>query len=215
MTDREKPEEKLCKIFNEKKCNTMDGIDKLLDYSIISIRRFLKKIGYYSSFTHNSKWYTLRSIPDFNRKGIWFHQDIGFSKHGNLTQTILYFINESGQGITAKELFENLAIPCHAILNLMYKRKQVDRSKASRGFFYLSIDPKKRQKQLSKRIALPSDSEAVMILVELMRHPAYSLDEIVSSLLEKNVACGVDAIERLLSHHGLEKKTQKSLKKFY
>lgn len=207
MTDRGNPAEKLCKIFNDRKCYTIDSIDKLLDYSIISIRRFLKKIGYYSSFTHNSKWYTLQSIPDFDRNGIWFYQDIGFSKHGNLTQTILYFVNNSGQGITAKELFGNLSIPCHAILNLMYKRKQVDRSKALRGFFYLSVDPQKRQKQLSKRIALPSDSEAVMILVELMKHPAYSLDKIVSCLSAKNVACGADAIERLLSHHGLEKKT--------
>lgn len=206
MADRGNPTEKLCEVFDDQKCHTIAEIHKLLDYSTISIRRFLKKVGYYSSFTHNSKWYILWTTPNFDRKGIWFYQDIGFSKHGNLTQTILYFVNNSGQGVTAKELFDYLSTPCHAILNQMYKRKQIDRSKTSRGFFYLSIDLLKRQKQFSKRIALPSDSEAVMILVEMMKHPAYTIAEIASCLSKKNVVCGVDAIERLLSHHGLKKK---------
>ena len=105
------PQERLASLFDQKKCWTIEQLTHSLPYSTISIRRFLKDIGYYSSFTHNSMWYTLHSIPAFNRRGLWFYQDIGFSKHGNLKQTILNFVNKSPHGLTAKELFEILLIP--------------------------------------------------------------------------------------------------------
>jgi len=32
--------------------------------------KIVKKIGYYSSFTHNGKWYTLQDIPEFDTNGL-------------------------------------------------------------------------------------------------------------------------------------------------
>ena len=89
MTKVKNPQDRVVQLFNQKKCWTIEGLTRSLDYSIISIRRFLKDIRYYSSFTHNSMWYTLHTIPLFNKRGLWFYQQIAFSKHGNLKQTIL------------------------------------------------------------------------------------------------------------------------------
>ena len=133
------PQDRLLVLFDQKKCWTIEELSYSLNYSTISIRRFLKDIGYYSSFTHNSRWYTPYSIPLFNKRGLWFYQGIGFSKHGNLKQTILNFVNKSTQGLTAQEIFEILLIPCHSVLNQMYTKNQIDRFNTQRGFVYLSI----------------------------------------------------------------------------
>jgi len=208
MVKKRDSQTELCRIFKRKKCYTIDELTKKLNYSQISTRRFLKQAGYYSSYTHNSKWYTLKSIPNFSKRGIWFYQNIGFSLHGNLTQTILHFIDSSTQGLTVKELYECLAVPCYTILNLMSKRKQIERLKTVNGFVYLSIDFEKKQKQTSLRVPLPSDTEAVLILVEFIKHPDYSILEIASTLTKQGIPCESDTIERLFSHHNLKKKVK-------
>jgi len=41
--------------------------------SRMSIFRRLKEIGYFSSFSHAGKYYTLTNIPQFDENGLWFH----------------------------------------------------------------------------------------------------------------------------------------------
>ena len=208
------PQDRLVSLFDQKKCWTIEQLTHSLDYSTISVRRFLKNIGYYNSFTHNSRWYTLHSIPAFNRRGLWFYQDIGFSKHGNLKQTILNFINKSPHGLTAKELFEILLIPCHAVLNQMYKKNQIDRFNTQRGFVYLSIDDKRRQRQLrrlhsqlmrAKDPGALNAQAAVYVLVEYIKHPEASAAELSKAVEKKDVKASPEAITRLFKEHDLKK----------
>ena len=108
MQVRDKPLKQLERLFSQKKCWRIDELHQLLNYSIISIRGFLKQVGYFSSFTHNNKWYTLSYLPVFDKNGLWFYEAIGFSKHGNLKKSILYFINKSPKGLSAEQLAELL-----------------------------------------------------------------------------------------------------------
>ena len=95
MQKQPKPLVKLDELFSQQYCWTIEQLTSELDYSAISIRRFLKQLGYFNSFTHNSKWYTLSSIPEFDKNGLWFYNQIGFSRHGNLNHNIVHFINKS------------------------------------------------------------------------------------------------------------------------
>jgi hypothetical protein len=208
------PRERLVLLFDQKKCWTIDELTRSLDYSTISIRRFLKDIGYYSSYTHNSRWYTLHSIPSFNKRGIWFYQEIGFSKHGNLKQSIFHFVTKSSQGLTAKELFDILLIPCHPVLNQMYKKNQIDRFNTQKGYVYLSIDHQKRQRQLhrlqsqlitAKEPELLNAQAAVHVLVEYIKHPEASADELSKAVEKKKVKASPEAITRLFREHDLKK----------
>ena len=206
------------KLFQEQKCLTLEALGKSLDYSVRSIQRLLKKTGYYSSFTHNSKWYVLRETPSFSETGLWFHNEIGFSKHGNLNRTIYYFVNQSSQGLTAKEISEIITIACHPVLTVMHKKGMIDRIKTRRGFVYISQEKriKERQEHLiaqSKKRPFPSDSDAVRILVELIKNPSYTAEDLSSSLGDE-ITCETESITRLLQHHELEKKTRKRWKKF-
>jgi len=159
-------------------------------------------------------WYTLHGIPLFNKRGLWFYQEIGFSKHGNLKQTILNFVNQSPQGLTAKEIFDILLVPCHPVLNVMYKSKQIDRFSTQRGFVYLSIDDKKRQRQFNrlqfklipaKRIQPLTPQAAVYVLAEFIKRPGASFVELSEAVEKREVKASPEAIAILFKEHELKK----------
>jgi len=215
MAKLQPPQERLLQLFDEKKCYTIQDLSHCLHYSVISIRRFLKELGYCSSFTHNSKWYTLLTIPSFNKDGLWFYKKIGFSEHGNLNQTILYFVNNSAQGPTAKELLDIILVPCHPVLNVMYKKKQIDRSRTLRGFVYLSPieDIKKLQlDRLQSRTVIPTKQihrltaqGAVYVLVEFIKQPNASFSQISSAVAKRHIIAPKEAIAQLFKDHDIKK----------
>lgn len=216
MQSRGKPLDQLKKLFSQKKCWTIDELHQAFTYSIISIRGFLKQVGYFSSFTHNSKWYTLSSIPAFDRNGLWFHEAIGFSKHGNLKKSILYFINKSPKGLSAKQLAEILSIPCHAVLNHMFKSGDIDRFKGKRDFIYLSSVPEKNKWQLARlqsQVVEVSEPQkliaqtAVYVLIEFIKHPHASFAELSRFVAKRQVIATPEQIAHFFEEHDL-KKTQ-------
>lgn len=83
-------------------------------------------------------------------------------------------------------------------------------------WIWFAADPETREKQKQTRLArvvdangrrMPSDMEAVMILVELIRHPNSSREQIARQLEPKGLDIDTAAIRRLLAHHDLLKKT--------
>ena len=213
MANRTDAHSQLAELFNQEKCYTIDELSRRLNYSLISIRRFLKVMGYYSSFTHNSKWYTLRSIPSFDNNGIWFYRDIGFCKHGNLNQTIGRFIDKSFQGLTAKDLFNILSVPCHPVLNQMYKKKRIDRFNTPKGFVYLSVSESKKRLQLNrlqmltppKKIERFNPQTAVYVLVEFIKNPKASFFELSVAVKKKGGKASQQAIAQLFKDYDLKK----------
>jgi hypothetical protein len=211
---RGKPLVQIEKLFWQQKCWTIEQLHQTLNYSIISVRGFLKQIGYFSSFTHNSKWYTLSSIPDFDNNGLWFHENIGFSKHGNFKESILYFINKSPKGLSAKQLAEILSTPCHAVLNHMYKSGAIDRFKYKTDFIYLSSASEKNKRQLVRLqsqfvdVSAPqklSAQTAVYVLVEFIKQPEASFEELSKAVAKKQVIATPKAIARFFEEHDLKK----------
>jgi hypothetical protein len=100
-----------------------------LNYSIPSVRRFLGEVGYFSSFTHNGGWYTLRSIPRFDSDGLWFYKDIGFSRAGNLTNALVDMTTRSTTGLSAEQLGRKLHCRCHSVLVQLCRQGRLQRQK--------------------------------------------------------------------------------------
>ena len=213
MAQNDKPKHHLIELFDQRKCYTIDQLHSAMDYSLISIRRFLKEIGYYSSFTHNSKWYTLKTIPSFTKSGIWFYKDIGFSKHGNLNQTILHFVDRSTKGLTAREVLDILSVPCHPVLNQMYKKKRIDRFNTHGSFHYLSMAEKTKRLQLMrlqtlippKSIERIAPQTAVYVLVEFIKNPGASFLQLSTAVGKRGVKAPQRAIAQLFKDHDLKK----------
>jgi hypothetical protein len=214
MKTQRPPKERLVSLFGERKCWTISELCETLNYAAISVKRFLKQIGYFSSFTHNSKWYTLDWIPNFNKDGLWFYEGIGFSKHGTLNKTILHFIEQSRQGLSAKQLAEKLSSPVYAVLNHIHKTGMIDRLKTQKGFIYLSIEPDKKKQQIRRLESLVAETSkprvltaqaAVYVLAEFIKQPEASFAELSRAVAKRQVIATPEMIARLFEEHNLKK----------
>lgn len=201
----------LLKLFKVNKCVTLETICNYLNNSGRSTQRLLKSIGYYSSFTHNGKWYTLHDVPKFDIDGLWFYNGIGFSQLKDINSTIFHLIDKSEKGLTANDLSKLLSTSCPPILNRLYKKNKIDRVKAHGGFVYLSVKKAIRGQQVAniektECLKLPSKTDTISILVEFIRNPNCTLEELSSNLNQKGIFCDSATIKNLFVHLSLEKK---------
>ena len=212
MKGQPPPKERLISLFDQRKCWTISELCEKLNYAAISVKRFLKQIGYFSSFTHNSKWYTLDWVPSFDKDGLWFYEGIGFSEHGTLNKTIIYFIEQSRQGLSAKQLAEKLSSPVYAVLNHIHKTGMIDRLRAPKGFIYLSIEPDKKKQQIRRIQSLVESKPkviaaqaAIYVLAEFIKQPQASFAELSRAVAKKQVIATPEMIARLFEEHDLKK----------
>ncbi|MCP4205896.1 MAG: hypothetical protein GY767_02455, partial [Shimia sp.] len=149
--------EQLKTLFALRQCWMIEPLAASMGCAVVSVRRLLRQAGYLRSYTHNGKWYTLDSIPAFDRHGIWVHEEIAFSRHGDLIKTIAHLLDKSPRGLSARELSEILHHPCQAVLTHLHKAERVARVRGAQAFVYLSSDASTRQRQ---RKALPAVERA-------------------------------------------------------
>ena len=214
MATQRPPADRLEKLFHRRKCWMLDQLAEALGYALISVRRFLKQIGYFRSYTDNGKWYTRRDAPQFNRDGLWHHRGIGFSRHGSLTATIGYLVGRSPAGLSAGDLSQKLQHPCHAVLTQLYKAGQLDRLPADGQFRYLATNPElnRRQRQQVAGVPAPSPTTALStqaalwVLVEHIKHPGLSFEQIAARLQEqRQLTVAPENIQRFFDEHALKK----------
>lgn len=208
------PKERLLKLFHRRPCWMLADLAHSLDRALISVRRLLKQIGYFRSYTDNGKWYTLRDSPQFNREGIWHHKKIGFSKHGSLIATIGCLVARSPSGLSARELGQKLQHPCHAVLTSLHKGQVLDRIKVQGEFRYLTTEESinRRQREQAAVLQPPdlattlSTQAAVWVLVEHIRNPALSFEQIAAHLQEqRQLTLAPESISRFFVEHDLKK----------
>lgn len=212
MTEPEKHSPTLRALFEQQPCWMIEPLARQLSCSVPSVRRMLAAAGYYSSFTHNGRWYTLDWIPEFDRDGLWFCGDIGFSRQGSLTATLAHLARRSPAGMTADELGMKLHCRCHAILTRLHRLGTLVRRKVGRSYVYLAADAavrRRQQRALAERTltAGPLPAEiAVLILVEFISSPGASAEELARSLARnRHVSVSPIQIDRLFEQHGVKK----------
>ena len=186
-----------------------------MEYSVPSTRRFLSEVGYYSSFTHNGKWYALRTVPHLDRDGICFLDVIGFSRAGTLTNTLINLIVRSQAGMTAEQLGAKLRCRCHSVLVQLYRQGKLQRQKQGRSYIYLAMDPSIQALQLQtlERESVPKSKLpaeiAVLILAEFIRQPDLSFDQLAKVITRhRRIVLGAAQVEELFALHGLKKTMQ-------
>lgn len=205
------PQEKLISLFAQQSCWMIKPLATAIGYSVPSTRRFLVEAGYYSSFTHNGKWYTLRTIPHFDRNGIWFFDLIGFSRAGSLTNTLVKLVTQSQGGMTAEQLGEKLRCRCHSVLVQLHRQEKIQRQKQGRSYLYLAVDPSTQAMQLQARegkiVSVPLPAEvAVLILAEFIRQPDLSFEQLAKAIASgRHIRINAAQVEDLFDLHGLKK----------
>jgi hypothetical protein len=201
---------KAIKEFQERKVVTIEEIAGLLESSVTTARRQLKKWQTYTSFNMNGRYYSLPGIPRFDEHGIWKYRQILFSQYGNLMQTISQLIGRSQTGLNARQIAKLVEIaPNSSVFSRLPNTPGIRREKHQGRFVYFC--DKKYQEQKSglswpHDVRFPTDSESVMILVQLVKHPHSTSQELFERVAEQGTRIEPHAIEVFLNHHGLLKK---------
>src|SRR5258708_8849324 len=101
--------------------------------SDLTVFRKLKALGYLSSYTHRGRFYTLRTIPRFDKDGLWSHAAVWFSRHRTLMATLEASIPPAPQGWFPEDLADRLHVHVHHPLHELVRQGRADRAAVAAG----------------------------------------------------------------------------------
>ncbi len=211
-----KVREKLLQIFDAERVTDLLSLrDKLKDRSARSIFRDLLSEGYFSSFTHAGKYYTLKNIPRFDPDGIWFYDEIGFAQFGTLKNTLVKLIENAEAGKTHNELKKQLHIRVHNTLLNLVRNKKIIRKKIESDFIYFSTNVNRSKHQIQNRevtlqeykeMACP-DWIMIEILAAIIRVKSMTIDsqKIVTELKLRKIVISIEQVDKVINQFNLKK----------
>jgi hypothetical protein len=190
----------------------------------MTVVRALKKTGYHNSFNANAAYYTLPQTPVFDDHGLWFHRHIGFSRHGNLLQTLAALVAQAPAGCTVPELEAQLGTPVANHLCRLGREGRIGIAYRGRSALYLAADLAQQRCQQAQRQARPpapplatagaapalppgvSALEVVALLTTLMVHPHARVPTLVRLLRNRGVGLTPSQIRQTQAFYELKKK---------
>ena len=207
-------DQRILERFRRQKTATIDQLVQWLKCSVITVRRRLRQWRSLTSINQNGRYYTLAEVPVFDPNGLWRYQRALFSTHGNLKQTVVALITRSARGLSAVEIAQLVDLPSNSsFISRMANEPGVKRQKHEGRFVYFSDRPEIYTLQQYVRASgrkgagMPTDQEAVMILVELLKNPGIGIEQLATRVAHKGQWVSPEAIAAFLERHDLVKKT--------
>jgi hypothetical protein len=210
-------------LFRRKLVVKLDELRRVLrTTSRTTVFRVLAKVGYFTSYSHAGRYYTLRHIPKFDGNGLWFCGEVRFSVHKTLRATIVPLVCKAPAGYTHDELALILGLRVHDTLRSLVRARQLEREHIDTVYVYFDADSNRRNAQREQRwrsttavlTARPPPPLNLLQIVEVL------LAVIKTRTVEAVVigarlrACGIDVsneqVQTIFEHYGLEKKTAHS-----
>jgi hypothetical protein len=200
---------------------TMATLRQGLDISAVTVAAALRKYGYLTSFNHNSSFYVLADTPRFDSDGLWWHGDIGFSRHGTLQATLLALIEQAPAGCTVAELEKRLATPPGNLLSRLCSHGLVGRMSLGRCVVYLALDPARQAQQSACRSQLaapptPPDmphlapdlppGTLIALLVQFLRSPTASPASLSKTLQARGIDITADHVRHVFDFYDIPQK---------
>jgi hypothetical protein len=170
--------------------------------SRMTVFRKLKELGYYSSYSHSGKYYTLGSIPVFDSNGLWSYGGVRFSKCGSLMETISALVKGSEAGYFAAELEPLLHVFVHNAVGKLFASGRLLREQIGDQYLYLSPVLAESQFLARKKMLTRGATESISVVnltgIEMIEH----LNTFLSILNEKQrrLYLGLESIR--LGHGG-------------
>ncbi len=209
--------EKARQAFRREMILTLAEVADLIHSSIYTARRRLKEWQALTSYNKNGRYYALPDVPTFDANGLWQRSGVYFSRYGNLKQTVVELVRRSPAGLDTGALRSLLGLNPRSFLSAFAKHPQMKREKTRGRFVYYGSDPALYDKQRQRRLAMntkgrqPTPSEAVVILVEKIKHPSLSAEALSRRLRKQNLSVTTEIIQNLFIRHDLTlKKTPHS-----
>jgi len=183
-----------------------------------TVQRRLAECKAIHSYNHNGRYYTLPEIPPFDPHGLWRYRGVFFSRYGNLPETFVQLVCSSQAGLTAAEAGALLGVRPSSFLWSLRNHPALKREKHQGLYVYLASDPglcaqqQRHRSWVVETSRQPTQSEAIAILVEKIKHPALTVEALCRRLRGQNLQVEPEMIVSFFAHHGLAvKKTPHSL----
>jgi len=212
-------QKKVENLLRKRRVVTMSDLCEVIGSSSrMTVFRRLRQIEYVTSYTHAGRYYTLYDIARFDSAGIWFYDDIGFSKKGSLKKTVTYLVDRSDAGKFHFDLERQLRVRVHNVLLDLVKSKQIERRKFEGQYLYLSSDKEQSTKQIEQRDQLSmqarripvfiSEPMVIEILAEVIRqskrHPR--ADQVASALAIRGLPIAEKDVMTVFDQYDIGKK---------
>jgi DeoR/GlpR family transcriptional regulator of sugar metabolism len=205
------------KLFRKKKVLTLQELRRETGCSTMTVWRLLRPHGYFTSYNHNARDYTLAGIPKFDQHGLWSFRQARFSKWGSLTKTIIGLVQESSDGLTAEQLQQRLQVKnVKPALTRLMQNELLTREKAGGRFVYFARhlasrrrqQKQRKEKQQQARAArtLPPLEQIIALLVEIIRRPSGTPRQWARRLAREGVALSTAGIQHVLEHYQIDPK---------
>ena len=153
-----------------------------------------------------------------------FIGDVGFYEGGNLLAAICHLVENSSQGLGARELDRALKTTTHTQLPTLFRTGRLQRepavNRAGNAYIYFSVDPEKSQVQRDAyfsppeppeeepQVELESDElpDVIEVLLTLLSHPEFSAKSVALSLQRRGLKISNGFTRRVFQKYGLLKK---------
>lgn len=193
---------------------TLEQLCRRMRSSRSTVLRRLDEHGYYSSYNASGKFLAIDEVAEFDSRGIWVWKTARFSKHGNLKETVWYFVESSKQGMSHQELLTLLGVRTHNSLLELVEEEWTHRERLGPTFVYLSYKASTRTEQVRRRKALlakgakpqPTTRQIIATLLELIKDSRAVRQQIVLRCQKTGVSISRELVDVIFETYDLDKK---------
>jgi len=218
----------LLRLFQKQKVADLEQIFATIHTrSRMTVFRRLTKIGYFSSYSHTGRFYTLRSVPEFDADGLWQHEGVGFSAAGTLRQTLAVLVEKAEDGRLHRELQARLGLRVQNTLADLVGDGRLGRDQFDGEYLYVSAQAERAATQMARRRekrtggvpvggAVEVEPSLVLeVLFEVIHAAGLEADaeQVAGRLAARGVRVSVAQVAEVFRRYGVEKKTARSRSK--
>lgn len=204
--------------FIEKKVLTLRDLSQYFNVSVRTVQRMISPLDTIRSYDHNGRYFSLEKLAGFNSMGIWEYNNIHFSRFGTLKNTLVAIVNNSSHGMDASQIKDVLGMDTRSFLFQYKNVSGIKREKVGSHYVYFSSEPEQFSKQLSNRkqglVSLAQapleGTAAISVLVETIKHPDFTFEQLSKHLGKQGIKIKPGIIEDFFVFYGIEKKTPDS-----
>lgn len=174
--------EEVIMFFKKHRVLTWEQLTSQFNITKQALQKKMAGHPHLTSLNQNRQYLALQEfIGETNQYGIWRHNGIVISIHGNTPKTLTHLINTSNCGLSTKQMEQITSVMCRSILLKLLKQGIVTRIKEGFDYIYLSAETEVRKSQLEKR-----GLESHEILVEAQVSQPSVKEEEITNFLELN-----------------------------
>jgi hypothetical protein len=195
--------------------------------SRMTVFRRLTRIGYYSSYSHTGRFYTLRPVPEFDADGLWQHEGVGFSAAGTLRETLVVLVEKAEDGRLHRELQARLGLRVQNTLADLVEHGRLGREQFESEYLYVSTQAERAATQLARRrekgagvipagVRVEVETSLLLeVLLEVIHGAGVEADaeQVAGRLAARGVSASVAQVAGVFRRYGVEKKTARSRSK--